>query len=199
MGNELVFRAIVLILIVAFVAHRGYYTRRQAAPAEDTLKKRERAQASYLAGILAMAAFAATILYAVHPAWLSWAAAAFPLWVRWFGAGIALAGFALLQWAQITLGRSWSDAPRMLKQQRLVKSGPYRWIRHPIYTAFVMILGALLFVSANWLVGLCWLGMTMLESLSRIRFEEALMCEYFGREYLDYMETTGAFVPKLRL
>jgi len=87
----------------------------------------------------------------------------------------------------------------MLKEQRLVTAGPYRWIRHPIYSAFVLILGAILFISANWLIGFCWAGMTMLEILSRIRFEESLMLEYFGSEYREYMETTGAFMPKLKL
>jgi protein-S-isoprenylcysteine O-methyltransferase Ste14 len=41
--------------------------------------------------------------------------------------------------------------------------------------------------------------MTVLEILSRIRFEESLMLEYFGSEYREYKKTTGAFMPKLKL
>jgi protein-S-isoprenylcysteine O-methyltransferase Ste14 len=71
----------------------------------------------------------------------------------------------------------------MIKEQSLITSEPYHFVRHPIYTAF--LLGSTLFVSANWLVGFAWLGMTLLELVSRIRFEEGLMLEYFGNEYLS--------------
>ena len=85
----------------------------------------------------------------------------------------------------------------MMKEQTLITSGPYRTIRHPIYTAFLLILGSTLLISANWLVGLCWIGMTMLEIVSRIRFEESLMVEYFGDEYRAYMQRTGRLLPKV--
>jgi protein-S-isoprenylcysteine O-methyltransferase Ste14 len=110
--------------------------------------------------------------------------------------GIALLGFALLQWAQVALGKSWSDTPRMMKEQKLVMEGPYRYIRHPIYTAFLLILGSLLFISSNWLIGLCMIGMTVLEIISRIRYEESLMTEYFGEQYRAYMKKTGRLLPR---
>ena len=129
--------------------------------------------------------------------WLSWAALPLPLWLRWTGIGMALLGFGLLQWAQTTLGKSWSDTPRMIKGQSLITSGPYQFIRHPIYTAFLLILGSTLFISANWLIGSAWLGMALLELASRIRFEEGLMLEYFGDQYREYMKRTGRLLPKL--
>jgi protein-S-isoprenylcysteine O-methyltransferase Ste14 len=137
------------------------------------------------------------IAYVINPEWLSWASLPFPLWLQWLGVGIALIGFALLQWAQVTLGRSWSDTPRMMKEQALITSGPYQFIRHPIYTAFILILGSTLFISANWLIGLTWAGMTVLDIASRIGFEESLMLEYFGEQYQEYMEKTGRLLPKL--
>ena len=141
--------------------------------------------------------FIAIIVYAINPAWLAWAALPLPIWLRWTGVGLTLLGFALLQWAQNTLGKNWSDTPRMIQEQALVTSGPYRLIRHPIYTAFVFILGSTLLISANWLIGLAWLGMTILELASRIQFEEGLMLEYFGDQYREYMKRTGRLLPKL--
>jgi protein-S-isoprenylcysteine O-methyltransferase Ste14 len=199
MGYELTFRIILLVLILSFILHRGYYTRRNASSEENTLKKREEGTISRLAGILGMIGFVAMVAYVINSKWMTWAALSLPLWLRWSGIGIALAGFALLQWAQNTLGKNWSDTPRMIKEQKLVTTGPYRWIRHPIYSAFILILGATLFISANWLIGFAWIGMTILEILSRIRFEESLMLEYFGSEYGEYKKTTGAFTPKLKL
>jgi protein-S-isoprenylcysteine O-methyltransferase Ste14 len=108
-----------------------------------------------------------------------------------------LLGFSLLQWAQQALGRNWSDIPRLMKEQSLTTSGPYRWIRHPIYTAFLLIMGATLLISANWFIGGLWLGATALNILSRIRFEEAAMASRFGEQYLAYMQTTGRLLPHI--
>lgn len=196
MQNETIFRIILPLLIVAFITHRGYYTKKAARPENDTLKKREEGFVTKLAGILSLIGLVAMIAYVINPQWLAWASLPFPLWMRWLGVGIALTGFALLQWAQVTLGRSWSDTPRMMKEQALITSGPYQFVRHPIYTAFILILGSTLFISSNWLIGLTWAGMTVLDIASRIGFEESLMLEYFGEQYQEYMKNTGRLLPK---
>ena len=197
MQTENIFRIILHVIIVAFIAHRGYYTRRSARPEKDTLKKREEGLITKLAESLSLIGFTAMLIYVLKPNWLAWASLSFPLWLRWTGVGIALAGFALLQWAQIALGRSWSDTPRMMKGQALITSGPYQFIRHPIYTAFILILGSTFFISANWLIGLTWAGMTALDIASRIGFEESLMVEYFGDQYREYMKKTDRLLPKV--
>lgn len=197
MNTEIIFRVLLPILIISFAAHRGYYVKYHSRPEWDTMKKREEGIASKVAGLLGMAGFISMVAYATNPNWLAFASLSFPLWSRWAGVGIALLGFFLLQWAQGTLADSWSDTPRMMKDQTLITSGPYRTIRHPIYTAFLLILGSTLLISSNWLVGLCWLGMTTLEVISRINFEEALMTEFFGNQYREYMKKTGRLLPKI--
>ena len=193
---ETSFRIILPALILTFAMHRGYYVRKHGEE-RDTLEKREEGLASKIAGMLGLLGFVGILIYAVQPGWLSPASLALPLWLRWTGVGMALLGFALLQWAQTTLGRSWSDTPRMIREQALITSGPYQFIRHPIYTAFLLILGATLLISANWLIGLAWIGMTALEVISRIGFEENLMLEYFGDQYRVYMKKTGRLLPKI--
>lgn len=195
MERELIFRIILPMVIVLFVAHRGYYVARHSKPAKDTLKKREEGIASHFAGFLSVIGFVTVIAYTANPNWLAWANLPLPVWVRWTGVGIALLGFVLLQWAQNTLGRNWSDLPRMMKEQSLITSGPYQFVRHPIYTAFIFILGSSLLISSNWLIGLAWIGMTVVEVASRIGFEESLMLEYFGDEYRNYMKRTGRLFP----
>ena len=196
MQTETIFRVILPVLIISFAAHRGYYVKYHSKPEDATVRQREEGIVSKLAGLFGMIGFASMIAYVINPSWLGFGSLLFPAWIRWAGVGIAITGFALLQWAQVTLANSWSDTPRMMKEQTLITSGPYHFIRHPIYTAFILILSSTLFVSSNWLIGLCWAGMTILEVASRIRFEESLMIEYFGDQYRKYMKKTGRFFPK---
>jgi len=197
MENETLFRIVLPVLIIAFAMHRGYYVKNHSQPEDVTLKKRQEGIASKVSGVLAVIGFISVIAFVINPNWLAFASLSFPVWLRWVGIALALAGFALLQWAQVTLGKSWSDTPRMMKEQTLITSGPYQFIRHPIYTAFVLILGSALLISANWLIGLAWLGMTVLEVASRVGFEESLMLEYFGDQYREYMKKTGRLLPRL--
>jgi len=198
MENETVFRIFLPALLIAFVIHRGYYTRKYGEAATGgTLKKRDEGLANKLAALFALVGFLALVAYLINPEWVSWTSLRLPLWTRWGGVGVALLGFALMQWAQSTLGRNWSDTPRMMEEQALVTGGPYRWVRHPIYTAFLLILGSTLLVSSNALVGLAWMGMALIEIISRISFEEALMVEYFGEQYHEYIRHTGRLFPKI--
>jgi len=197
MEAETIFRVTVPGMIIAFALHRGYYVKTHSKPEEATLQKREEGPVSKVAGLLGLVGFISILIFAINPGWLAFADLNLPTWLRWAGMGAALLGFALLQWAQVTLGRSWSDTPRMMKEQTLVTEGPYRYIRHPIYTAFLLILGSTLFISSNWLVGVCMIGMTSLEIISRIRYEERLMAEYFGEQYRAYMQKTGRLLPKV--
>jgi protein-S-isoprenylcysteine O-methyltransferase Ste14 len=197
MQTQTIFRIILPALILIFVIHRGYYVSKHTKPEDQTLKRREHGAASTIAGLMSLAGFVAIIAQVANPEWMSWADLAFPTWVRWFGVGIAVLGFVLLQWSQNTLGKNWSDTPRMLKEQALITSGPYQYVRHPIYTAFLLILSSTFLISANWMIGLTWIGMAVLEIASRIGFEESLMIEYFGDQYREYMKKTGRLLPKV--
>ncbi len=197
MDDELLFRILLLLLIVGFVAHRAYYTKKHGRPESDTIKEREGGKTAIVANILSLLAFASTILYLVNPAWMAWASLPFPDWLRWLGVGIAILGFALLEWSHRALGRNWSDTPRLMKEQTLTTNGPYHWVRHPIYTAFLLILGSPLLISANWFIGLSWLLATLIDVIARVRYEEGILAEQFGGSYDEYIKETGALIPRL--
>jgi protein-S-isoprenylcysteine O-methyltransferase Ste14 len=197
MQTEIIFRILLPLVLVLFVIHRGYYVKNHSQPEDATLKKREEGWVSKTASLLGIIGFISVLAYTIHPSWLEFSNLSFPIWLRWTGVGIAISGFSLLQWAQVTLGKSWSDTPRMMKEQMLITSGPYQFIRHPIYTAFLLILGSIIFISSNWLIGMAWIVMTVLEVASRVTFEENLLLEYFGDQYREYMKKTGQLLPKV--
>jgi protein-S-isoprenylcysteine O-methyltransferase Ste14 len=194
-NNEI--QIIVAVLLIGFVVHRGYYIRKMQRSDDSVIEQPKLGKTSRIASLLAIPAFLSTIIYIVAPAWMSWSALPLPTWMRWGGVAMALVGFGLLQWSQQTLGKNWSDAPKLFTDQKLVVDGPYRWIRHPIYTAFLLILGSLLLITANWFIGTMWISMTALDVAARMDAEEAMMISQFGNQYRAYMQQTGRLLPRL--
>ena len=94
-----------------------------------------------------------------------------------------------------TLGKQWSLQARVLEHHELIRRGPYRIVRHPIYTGMFGMLVASSLAHGHRL-GLviaslvCYLGTVM-----RIRSEEKLLREQFGSEYEDYAHEVPAFIP----
>jgi protein-S-isoprenylcysteine O-methyltransferase Ste14 len=139
---------------------------------------------------------AAIVLYAVNPPWLSAFAIPFPAWARWIGVGLAATSIPLLAWVHHTLGKHWSTSVQLQEGHTLVTSGPYRWVRHPMYAVlFAFFIGVSL-ISAFWLIVPLVVG-SMLMLYMRLDKEEAMMIEQFGDAYRAYMRRTGRLLPHL--
>jgi len=95
------------------------------------------------------------------------------------------------------LGKNWSISLEIRSEHRLVSSGIYRFIRHPMYSSFFLMAVAQLLLLPNWFAGITGLvGVGMLYAF-RIRQEERMMMERFGAEYRDYMTRTARLIPWL--
>jgi protein-S-isoprenylcysteine O-methyltransferase Ste14 len=139
----------------------------------------------------------AVVAYLASPASMAWAAAPFPLWLRWAGVGEAVAAGLLIIWTMRTLGRNLTDTVVTRKDHTLVVNGPYRFVRHPFYVALALWMTAFSFMAANWFLlagGLVVLALLVI----RTDAEEARLVARFGDAYKDYMTRTGRFLPKLR-
>lgn len=86
---------------------------------------------------------------------------------------------------------------RLHRNHSLITSGPYRFIRHPMYLAFYLIVFAQLLVSSNWVVGFYGVSAWSLLYFIRIPSEEKMLKEKFGDEYNKYKEKTGRILPHL--
>lgn len=113
-------------------------------------------------------------------------------------AGLALQAGAigLAVWARRHLGRNWSGAITQTVDHRLVRSGPYRVIRHPIYTAMLGLVGGTALVSGE-LHALVAVVVIVVAYWRKIPLEEHHLRGVFGAEYDAYRRDTWALVPGL--
>jgi protein-S-isoprenylcysteine O-methyltransferase Ste14 len=117
--------------------------------------------------------------------------------VRLFGCLLYAAALHLILWSHRHLGANWSMTLKIKEEHALVDSGPYRYVRHPMYLAFYIMMFAQLLISSNWLVGVSGLAAWTLLYLIRVPREERLLEDEFGDEYRRYMERTGRVAPKI--
>jgi protein-S-isoprenylcysteine O-methyltransferase Ste14 len=113
---------------------------------------------------------------------------------RWAGTALALLGLLFAVWARLHLGRNWSGVITLKEGHRLVRSGPYRVLRHPLYTGF---LSAILGTALAAATGDAFLGFAaiLVAFLFTLRREEALLTREFGDEYVQFRRDTAALVP----
>jgi len=113
------------------------------------------------------------------------------------GIAITFAGIVFAVWARVYLGGNWSSTVTLKVGHQLVRSGPYRWVRHPIYTGMILgMLGTAIVraqVRGAIAVVLVYIGFKI-----KSKIEERVMTETFGTQYDDYRSSTGAILPKLR-
>ncbi len=80
-------------------------------------------------------------------------------------------------------------------QDSLVTYGPYRWVRHPMYSFSFLLFFGFSLLSANWFIGLTVIvGLAIL--VARTSIEESKLIEEFDDEYREYMKRTGRFFPR---
>ncbi len=136
------------------------------------------------------------IAYAIYPPILARAALPLPAWLRWCGVGAAAVVPFLILWAQRHLGGNVTRTVVTKGEHSLVTTGPYRWIRHPLYTSGIIFFAALSLVAATWFFA-ALMAVLAVPLIIRTRREEAMLVERFGDAYRAYMQRTGRFFPRL--
>ena len=193
-ATENVFRASFGLLWILYFGVRLYFQRKVKGAVGEyvyTNKKQE----VFLFRLFALA-YVVLPLYFIT-SWIDFAHMALPSGLRWIGALITGIGIVLFGWTHQVLGTNWTAVLALSERQTLITSGPYHYVRHPMYSAFFIIGFGFLFLSANWLIGLVYMGSLLLMYLMRVSKEEDMMIERFGDRYHQYIKTTGRILPRL--
>lgn len=120
-----------------------------------------------------------------------------PLWTLPVAAAVGFFGIALRSWAIVALGRFFSPVIRIEAGHRIVRSGPYRWLRHPSYTGAFFIVVGLALTLGSVLGVLVTTALGLLAFGYRISVEERMLTERFGDEYREYIRESWRLFPGL--
>lgn len=118
-------------------------------------------------------------------------------WLEALAIALTAAGIGFAIWARFYIGENWSSAVSIKVDHQLVRTGPYAWVRHPIYSGLLMaMVGTAL--ARREPRGLFAVVVVAIGFWIKSRMEEGFMRKTFGQDYENYCRSTGALVPRIR-
>ncbi len=185
-----------LILLIGFLIYlpMGVRYRLKSRTGEKLDRRQEGLFILVTLRVCGVAAMLAFVAWLINPVWMAWASVPLPAGLRWAGLGLGLVSGLLILWTFHSLGRNLTDTVVTRREHSLVTSGPYRWVRHPLYTAAALaFLGNSLATANAFLFATGFVAIALL--ILRTSKEEANLIARFGDAYRDYMRRTGRFLP----
>ncbi len=159
---------------------------------EDKKPTRER----FLVALNFVGMLGVPLIYIFTP-WLDFFSLSFFEFIRYLGIAFFVTGLILLIWIHKALGEHWSMMLKLSDEHKLISSGPYSRVRHPMYTFFYIMVISTALISANLFVGVFGILTWTILYIVRVGDEESMLLEQFGEEYQQYMDRTGRLLPKL--
>ena len=195
--NENIFRIFAALILFTGIGISSYFRRKADRDSGEKISRSVDGSAMMtMIRIGGLVLWLSPLVYLINPHWMAWSKIGLPEWVRWLGVAIGILCVLGIYWLFSSIGSGITPTSATRKQHTLVTSGPYRWVRHPLYTVGASMFIAFGMVADNWFIA--GLGvLTFILMAVRTPKEEANLIEKFGDEYREYMKRTGRFFPKL--
>ena len=196
--NENIFRVLAAVILFTCISISGYFRRKADRDTGEKIpRKVDGTGLMTIIKVLGLVLWLTPLVYLLNPNWMAWSKIGLPDWIRWLGVAIGLLCVAMVYWLFSSIGSGISPTSATRKQHTLVTSGPYRWVRHPLYTVGSSMFIAFGMMADNWFIAALGV-LAFIAMASRTPKEEANLIEKFGDEYREYMKRTGRYLPKLR-
>ena len=194
--NENIFRILAALILFTGIGISSYYRRKADKESGGTISRNVDGTAMMtvikLGGLIL---WLSPLVYLINPTWMTWSKIGLPEWARWLGAGLWVLCVLGIYWLFSSIGSGITPTSATRTEHRLVTRGPYRWVRHPLYTIGSSMFLAFGMMADNWFIAT--LGVLAFIAMAiRTPKEEANLIEKFGDEYRSYMKRTGRFLPK---
>jgi len=195
--TENIFRLLAALTLFTAIGISSYFRRKADRDTGEKISRNvDGSVMMTLIRIGGLALWLSPLVYLVNPGWMAWSKIGLPEWMRWLGVGIGLLCVIGVYWLFSSIGSGITPTSATRQQHKLVTSGPYRWVRHPLYTVGSSMFIAFGMMADNWFIAALGI-LTFVLMAIRTPKEEANLIEKFGDEYRQYMKRTGRFFPKL--
>ncbi|MFN7932753.1 MAG: isoprenylcysteine carboxylmethyltransferase family protein [Bryobacteraceae bacterium] len=195
MDNQLGFRVALSVLLVVMMLGAGRY-RLRSRTAERLDRRQEGLAVLILLRLAGLVTWGSVLVWIVSPGLFAFARIELANEVRWMGIGVGLLCFLWIGWVMRSLGANLTDTVVTREKAYLVMAGPYRWIRHPLYTGVIPCGVFLSMVTATWWFAVA-ASLIFVLLWRRTAKEEMNLVARFGGSYRDYMAATGRFLPRM--
>lgn len=185
--------AVLALLVVVFGV--SIYFRRHAERNGGALDRSQGGGMLVALRLLGLAAVFPLLLWFVNPVWAEWASIDVPMPVRWTAIVAAAALVPAFVWLFRTIGDNISPRETTRSDHALVTQGPYRYVRHPLYTLGFTFFALIALATGLWWL-LAWAIVAALALGWRTRQEEANLAARFGDDYVRYARRTGRYLPR---
>ena len=197
MNYDGIFRILLAVILVTGVGISITYRHKADKESGEKVSTKDEGKPLFLALRLGgLVLWLSPIVYVVNPAWMTWSKIGLANSMRWIGVGLGVICVGLIYWLFSSIGAGITPTVATRTEHKLVKHGPYRWVRHPLYTIGTTFIISLGIKADNWFI-LAAAVIAFLLLVLRTPNEEAHLIEKFGDEYRSYIKTTGAYLPKL--
>ena len=194
--NELLFKIAFILLWIAYIAIRAPFANKQNQIKK--IKTRNSGTEKILLALLGVGLMLIPLVWMVSPL-LDDFNIGFPIEIRVMGVIIAVLSLIYFWKIHRALGTNWSPTLEIKENHQLIKTGPYRRVRHPMYTQIWIWTIAQVFIVSNLYAGFSGIFAWAIVYFIRIPNEEKMMIENFGDAYKEYIKHTGKIVPKIKL
>jgi protein-S-isoprenylcysteine O-methyltransferase Ste14 len=196
--NENIFRILAAVILFTSIGISSYFRRKaDKDTGEKISRKVDGSVLMIVIKVGGLVLWFSPLVYLINPHWMAWSKIGLPEWVRWIGVGIGVLCVALIYWLFSSIGSGITPTSATRKEHKLVTSGPYRWVRHPLYTVGSSMFIAFGMMADNWFIAVLG-ALTFMLMAIRTPKEEANLIEKFGDEYRACMKRTGRFLPRLK-
>ena len=197
MNNETIYQFVAIALLLPTLSISIYF-RSQAERSGDKISSLEEGPLILnLRRAFGLALWLSILAYLINPRWMAWSSLPLPAWARLSGAGLMALCVPLFYWLFSSLGKNVTPTVAIRKEHTLVIRGPYRWVRHPLYSVGFVAFAGFSLLAANWFI-FATLLLAFGVLMQRTPIEERRLIERFGDDYLKYMQRTGRYLPRLR-
>ena len=197
MELNVIFRIISLVVLVLTFSISAYF-RKTARESGDIIDRREEGTfVLFLRMAFGLPLLTAILLNIFYPQALSWSKIELPVSIRLIGVITSVLCAPLFLWVFQSIGSNISETVLTKRDHELATIGPYRWVRHPLYSS-ALLLFSLSVIFGDWVIFIYSLVGIIVFRYLVIPAEEERLIAVFGEDYKKYQNRTGVLIPKLR-